>query len=47
LFIGSMLMKILPKKYFGLAERINVYSIVVYIGILSCWMTRYRHFPNA
>jgi hypothetical membrane protein len=41
LFIGAMLMKMLPQKYFGIAERINVYSIVVYIGILSFWMTRY------
>jgi hypothetical membrane protein len=40
LFVGAMLMKILPQKYFGIAERINVYSIVVYIGIFSCWMTQ-------
>ena len=38
LFIGSMLMNILPKEYFGIAERINVYSIVIFIGILSIWM---------
>ena len=38
LFIGSMLMNILPKEYFGVAERINVYSIVIFIGMLSIWM---------
>ena len=41
LFIGSVLMKNLPKEYFGIAERINVYSIVVFIGILSLWMHKY------
>ena len=34
LLIGSMLMNILPKEYFGAAERINVFSIVIYTGIL-------------
>jgi hypothetical membrane protein len=38
LLTGSMLMNILPKEYFGMAERINVYSIVIYTGILSLWM---------
>jgi hypothetical membrane protein len=41
LLTGSMLMNILPKEYFGIAERINVYSIVIYTGILSLWMYRY------
>jgi len=41
LLTGSMLMNILPKNYFGIAERINVYSIVIYTGILSFWMYRY------
>jgi len=41
LLTGSMLMNILPKEYFGLAERINVYSIVIYTGILSFWMYKY------
>jgi len=41
LLIGSMLVNILPKEYFGIAERINVYSIVIYTGILSFWMYRY------
>jgi hypothetical membrane protein len=40
LLVGAMLMKILPQKYFGVAERINVFSIVAYIGILSCWMMK-------
>ena len=38
LLLGAMLINILPKEYFGIAERINVYSIVVYIGILSIWL---------
>jgi len=41
LLTGSMLMNILPKEYFGIAERINVYSIVIYTGILSFWMCKY------
>ena len=42
LLTGSMLMNILPKEYFGIAERINVYSIVIYTGILSFWMFKYK-----
>jgi len=42
LLTGSMLMNILPKEYFGIAERINVYSIVIYTGILSFWMYKYK-----
>lgn len=38
LFIGAILMKKLPKAFFGLAERINVFSTVIYIGIISLWM---------
>ena len=41
LIIGVMLINILPKEYFGIAERINVYSIIIYTGILSLWMYRY------
>jgi hypothetical membrane protein len=41
LLTGSMLMNILPKDHFGIAERINVYSIVIYTGILSLWMYKY------
>jgi hypothetical protein len=41
LLTGSMSMNILPKEYFGIAERINVYSIVIYTGILSFWMYKY------
>jgi heme/copper-type cytochrome/quinol oxidase subunit 4 len=41
LLTGSMLINILPKEYFGIAERINVYSIVIYTGILSFWMHKY------
>jgi hypothetical membrane protein len=41
LMAGSLLMGILPKEYFGMAERINVYSVVIYTGILSLWMYKY------
>ena len=41
LLTGSMLMNILQKEYFGIAERINVYAIVIYTGILSFWMYKY------
>jgi hypothetical membrane protein len=41
LLTGSMLMNILPKEYFGVAERISVYSLIVYTGILSFWMYKY------
>jgi len=41
LLTGVMLLNILPKEYFGIAERINVYSIVIFIGILSIWMHKY------
>jgi len=41
LLTGSMLINILPKEYFGIAERINVYSIVIFTGILSLWMYKY------
>lgn len=40
LLSGAMLMKVLPKAFFGTAERINVYSIVIYSGILSLWMSK-------
>jgi hypothetical membrane protein len=38
LFTGTMLINIVPKEYFGIAERINVYSVVIYTGVLSIWM---------
>jgi len=41
LIAGVMLLNILPKELLGLAERINVYSIVIYTGILSFWMNNY------
>ena len=41
LITGALLLNIVPKAYFGLAERINVYSVVLYIGVLSLWMYRY------
>jgi len=41
LITGVILINKLPKNYFGIAERINVYSIVIYTGILSLWMCKY------
>ncbi len=41
LLTGAMLLNLLPKEYFGAAERINVFSTVLYIGILSVWMNGY------
>ena len=41
LLTGSMLTNILPKEYFGTAERISVYSLIIYTGIISLWMYRY------
>jgi len=41
LLTGAVLVNIVPKEYFGLAERINVYSIIIYTGILSLWMKKY------
>jgi len=41
LLTGSVLINILPKEFFGIAERINVYSIVIYTGILSFLMYKY------
>src|SRR5215510_13174101 len=35
LMAGSIFINVFPKEYFGIAERINVYSIVIYTGILS------------
>lgn len=41
LMAGAMLINIMPKEYFGAAERINVYSVIIYTGILSLWIERY------
>jgi hypothetical membrane protein len=41
LMTGAMLINIVPQEYFGIAERINVYTIIIYTGILSLWMMKY------
>jgi len=41
LIAGATLINIMPKEYFGVAERINVYSIIIYTGILALWMIKY------
>jgi hypothetical membrane protein len=38
---GAMLVNILPKEYFGVAERINIYTVIIYTCILSAWMYKY------
>ena len=35
---GVILMNLLPREYFGLAQRINIYSIIIYTGFLALWM---------
>ncbi|WP_461246062.1 DUF998 domain-containing protein [Treponema sp. R6D11] len=40
LMAGAILINIMPKEYFGVAERINVYSIIIYTGILALWMIK-------
>jgi len=42
LMVGAMLINIMPKEYFGVAERINVYAIIIYTGILSLWMRKLK-----
>jgi len=41
LLTGPMLMNILPKEYFGITERISIYPLMIYTGILSFWMYKY------
>jgi len=41
LMAGAMLINVVPKEYFGAAERINIYTIIIYTGILSLWMKKY------
>jgi len=38
LITGAILINLLPAKYFGIAERINIYSVILYTSILSVWM---------
>jgi hypothetical protein len=41
LMTGAVLLNVLPKEYFGFAERINVFATVIFTGILSLWMYKY------
>ena len=38
LMIGGILTQKVPKKYFGLAERLNAFSTVIYLAILATWL---------
>jgi predicted tellurium resistance membrane protein TerC len=46
LAIGAILVNIVPKDYFGVAERINIYSVIIYTCILSIWMYKYINSEN-
>jgi hypothetical membrane protein len=35
---GAVLVNIVPKEYFGVAERVNIYTVIIYTCILSIWM---------
>ena len=39
---GPILMNMVPKEYFGIAERISIYPLMMYTGILSLWMYKYH-----
>jgi hypothetical membrane protein len=41
LVIGAILVNIIPKEYFGFAERINIYSVIIYTCILSIWVYKF------
>jgi hypothetical protein len=41
LAIGAILVNIILKEYFGVAERINIYTVIIYTCILSLWMYKY------
>jgi hypothetical protein len=46
LAIGAILVNIVPKEYFGVAERINIYSVIIYTFVLSIWMYKYINSGN-
>ncbi|MDR2942897.1 MAG: hypothetical protein LBV17_09930, partial [Treponema sp.] len=41
LVVGAISVNIIPKEYFGVAERVNIYSIIIYTCVLSIWMYKY------
>jgi len=41
LIMGAMLINILPNEYFGVAQRINAFSVVIYTGVLAVFMYRF------
>ena len=45
LMCGSVLTGIVPKAYFGLAERISVYTVVLYLGFISYYSYHYHKNP--
>lgn len=47
MFIGSILTGIVPKDYFGIVERISVYSVVIYSGVLSIFTFLFKTTNNS
>jgi hypothetical membrane protein len=45
LMCGSVITGIVPKAYFGLAERISVYTVVLYLGFISYYSYNYHKNP--
>jgi hypothetical protein len=41
LLTGAVFTGAMPKEYFGLAERLSVYSVVLYLGVISLF--NYMH----
>lgn len=40
--LGSVALAVVPPEYFGIAERVNVYSVVIYSAVLSVFTFRYK-----
>ena len=43
LITGAMLINILPSEYFGVAQRINVFSVLIFTGVLAVFMYKYMN----
>ncbi|MGI6714991.1 MAG: hypothetical protein ACOX3B_02225 [Bacilli bacterium] len=42
MFLGSIGTGIVPENYFGIPERISVYSVVIYTGFLSLFAFTFK-----
>ncbi|MCF7931120.1 MAG: DUF998 domain-containing protein [Acholeplasmataceae bacterium] len=43
LMLGAILTNLVSPNYFGIAERLSVFSIVIYVGIISCFNYGHHH----